>query len=166
MIGQTISHYRITAKLGAGGMGEVYLAEDTKLDRKVALKFLPESLSRDPEARSRLLREAKAASKLNHARIVTVYALEEHNDRDFIAMEYVEGRILKVLIQPGDLGLDRILDLALQIVAGLVAAHVVGVQRRSNNGQSHNCIGGSYCCVRPGPYRPGRLGVQEGGENL
>jgi len=130
MIGQTISHYRITARLGAGGMGEVYLATDTKLDRTVALKFLPAAVADDPEARARLLREAQAASRLNHPNILTVYAVEEADGHDFIVMEYVEGQSLKELIQQGDLGLDRVLDLALQIGAGLVAAHGAGVIHR------------------------------------
>jgi serine/threonine-protein kinase len=130
MIGQIISHYKITAKLGEGGMGEVYLATDTKLNRPVALKFLPESLSRNPEARARLLREAQAASRLNHPNILTIYAVEEADGRDFIVMEYVEGRTLREWIREGDLGLDRVLDLALQIAAGLVAAHGAGVVHR------------------------------------
>jgi len=130
MIGQTISHYKITAKLGEGGMGEVYLATDTKLGRQVALKFLPTAVADDPEARARLLREAQAASRLNHPNILTVHAVEEADDRDFIVMEYVEGQSLKELIRQGDLGLDRVLDLTLQIGAGLVAAHGAGVIHR------------------------------------
>jgi len=165
MIGQTIAHYKITARLGEEGTGEVYSAVDFKLDRRVAFKCVQESLSRDPAARSRLLREAKAAPKLNHASIVTIYAVEEHNDRDFIAKDYVERRTLQELIQQADPGLDRILDLAPQIIAGLVAAHAAGVQRRRNNGKSHNRIGGSCCGVRLGPFRPGRLALQEGGKN-
>ena len=98
MIGQTIGHYKIVSKIGAGGMGEVYLAEDTNLNRRVALKFLPESLRNDDEARERLLREAQAASRLNHANVLTIHAVERIDDHVFIAMEYVEGESLKQLV--------------------------------------------------------------------
>ncbi|HUU45746.1 MAG TPA: protein kinase [Acidobacteriota bacterium] len=130
MIGQTISHYTITAKLGAGGMGEVYLATDTTLDRPVALKFLPESLQRDSEARERLIREAKAASKLNHPNILTIHAVEEADGRDFIVMEFVEGQPLKELIAGGDLDICRIIETAIQIGEGLAAAHEAGIVHR------------------------------------
>jgi non-specific serine/threonine protein kinase len=130
MIGQTISHYKITAKLGEGGMGEVYLATDTRLDRTVALKFLPSAVADDLDARARLLREAQAASRLNHSNILSIHAVEEADGRDFIVMEYVEGQTLKELIRQGKLGFDRVLDLALQIGAGLTAAHGAGVIHR------------------------------------
>ncbi len=120
MIGQTINHYKITAKLGVGGMGEVYLAEDTKLDRKVALKFLPDSLSHDAEARERLLREAKAASKLNHSNIVTIHAVEQADGRDFIAMEYVDGRPLDEYLQEKPRTINEILRVAVQLAAGSI----------------------------------------------
>lgn len=130
MIGQTISHYKITAKLGAGGMGEVYLATDTSLDRQVALKFLPESLRHDPEARERLIREAKAASKLHHPSILTIHAVEDDRGRDFIVMEYVEGTPLTESSRDTQRSLPAFLDIAIAVVDGLQKAHAAGVIHR------------------------------------
>jgi non-specific serine/threonine protein kinase len=122
VIGDTLSHFRITRKLGGGGMGVVYEAEDTRLDRRVALKFLPDSLSRDRRALERLQREARAASALNHPNICTIHDLGEHDGRHFIAMELLEGRTLEHCIGSGPLPLERILDIALQLSQGLEAA--------------------------------------------
>jgi serine/threonine protein kinase/tetratricopeptide (TPR) repeat protein len=130
MIGQTIAHYKITAKLGAGGMGEVYLADDTKLGRQVALKFLPEGVSRDPEARERLLREAKSASKINHPNILTVYSVEQADHRDFIVMEYVDGLTLEDFIQQQRPRMDEMLGIAVGIALGLAKAHQAGIVHR------------------------------------
>jgi serine/threonine protein kinase/predicted Zn-dependent protease len=131
MIGQTISHYKITAKLGEGGMGEVYRATDTSLERQVALKFLPASLQSDPGARERLVREARAASKLNHKNILTIYAVESAEERDFIVMEYVEGRSLReILDSEDDLPIGQVVRIALQICDGLSSAHEAGIIHR------------------------------------
>lgn len=160
MIGKIISHYRILEKIGSGGMGEIYLAKDTKLERQVALKFLPRHLTEDNEARLRFEREAKAAAALNHPNIVTVYEIGEHQGQVFIAMEYVEGRTLKEMISgsvgadprvcpgadndrkkgehrgsplritPHPLPLTQVIDIATQISSGLAAAHAKGIVHR------------------------------------
>ena len=123
MIGQTISHYRITAKLGEGGMGVVYQAEDSKLERTVALKFLAAHLLKDEEARERFHREAKAAAALSHPNICRVHEIDEAQGRTFIAMEFVEGEDLDKRIEQGPLKIPEALDIALQIAKGLEAAH-------------------------------------------
>jgi len=115
MIGQTISHYRILAKLGEGGMGEVYRALDTKLDREIAIKVLPPELALDPERLERFKREAKAVAALNHPNIVTIYSVEESDDVHFITMELVEGEILSELLTPSGYPLDRFFDLAVSL---------------------------------------------------
>ncbi|MGB7063277.1 MAG: protein kinase [Candidatus Zixiibacteriota bacterium] len=130
MIGKTISHYRVVRKLGEGGMGEVYLAQDTKLNRQVALKFLSEQFASDQSFKARFKREAQAAAALNHPNIITIHEVAEHQDRPFIAMELVEGESLKELIERKDLSIDRVTDLGIQISQGLAKAHQAGIIHR------------------------------------
>ena len=130
MLEQTFSHYRIVGRLGVGGMGVVYDAEDQRLGRRVALKFLPDELSDDPDATRRLKREAQTIALLNHPNICTVYEIDEHDGRAFIAMERLEGRNLKTLMARRKLDTAEILDLSLQIAQALEAAHAKSIVHR------------------------------------
>ena len=155
MIGQTISHYRILGKLGGGGMGVVYEAEDTRLGRHVALKFIPDNLSNDRKTVDRFEREARAASQLNHPSICTIHAVEDNDGHPFIVMEKLEGESLKQHIRGKVVELEALLDIAIQVADALSASR-----------QGHHSPGyqaGQYLCYREwnckgAGFRPGQTG--------
>src|SRR5262245_43672775 len=131
MIGKTVGQYRITSKIGAGGMGEVFLAEDARLERKAAIKFLPAEVAADPERRARFLAEAKAASALNHPNVCVVYDVGETADGlPFIAMELVPGQPLDTLVKQGPLDVARVVDIVAQVADALDAAHASRIVHR------------------------------------
>ncbi len=128
--GTTISHYKILEKLGEGGMGVVYKARDTKLDRDVALKFLPQHLTSSEEDKQRFIREAKAAAALNHPNICTIHSVDEHEGNQFIVMEYIDGNTLVELQKSGTLKQGIVIDFATQIAEALAEAHEAGIIHR------------------------------------
>src|SRR2546422_9145822 len=128
--GVTLSHYHIVSKIGAGGMGEVFLAQDTKLDRKVALKILPADVAVHQDRMRRFVQEAKAASALNHPNILTIYEIEQSESTHFIATEFIDGETLRNRLSRAPVKLSEVLDISIQAASALAAAHAVGIIHR------------------------------------